>query len=280
MIPTPVEIEYFVELYQTKHVSRAAIRLGVTQPALSQILQRLEKKMSGPLFFRTKQGVVATALGTKLYLKSRSFLDQWNDFRLDSEHDSQALEGRFRVGCHPSVGAYVLPAFFERMNQQAPKIGISLSHDFSRKILEKVIGYEVDLAFVVNPAKHPDLVMKKIGDDQIMVWKQRSKSDVPKRLFANLELDQFERLSRGFKKHFEDWTLVSTPSFELIRELVSEKQGVGILPERVAHLGGTDLVPYECDYQVQHDEIYVVYRKEVLSSAAGKVLAKTAAVSI
>src|SRR4051812_45090090 len=77
MIATSTEIEYFIESFQTRHISKAAIRLGVSQPTLTQSLQKLEQKLNAKLFFRTKQGVVPTELGTQFYAKANALRDCW-----------------------------------------------------------------------------------------------------------------------------------------------------------------------------------------------------------
>src|ERR1700722_15871188 len=78
MLASSTEIEYFIEVFQTRHVSKAAMRLGVTQPTLTLSLQRLEDKLGVRLFHRTKQGVVATDQGVLFYKKAYGLIDSWS----------------------------------------------------------------------------------------------------------------------------------------------------------------------------------------------------------
>lgn len=277
MLASPVEIEYFIELYQTRHISKAAIRLGITQPTLTLSLQRLEEKLGLKLFHRTKQGVVSTKQGELFYKKANLLLDSWNDLRNDLADSIDILQGHFKVGCHQSVGAYTLPRFLENLQTYAPGIEINLVHDFSRKITERVVSYDIDLGFVVNPVRHPDLVLKKMGDDRVMFWRARNSSDIPKRIFADVNLVQIQDiLGKTHAKDFKDWKLINSHSLELIRTLTLAGQGIGILPERVAKADGVDLVPYDSKLPVFEDKIFVVYRKDVLSNRAGKELVRLA----
>src|SRR6476646_8753081 len=98
MLATSTEIEYFIEVYQTRHVSKAAIRLGVTQPTLTLSLQRLEDKLGVKLFHRTKQGVIPTEQGTLFYKKSHGLIDSWNDLHHDLGRSIDTLQGHFKVG--------------------------------------------------------------------------------------------------------------------------------------------------------------------------------------
>jgi DNA-binding transcriptional LysR family regulator len=277
MLATSTEIEYFVEAYQTRHVSKAAIRLGVTQPTLTLSLQKLEDKVGAKLFHRTKQGVVPTEQGTLFYRKSLALLDCWDEVHKGIQKSTREIFGRFKVGCHQSVGAYTLPKFLDQIHKQAPGIEIELTHDFSRKITERVVSYNIDIGFVVNPTRHPDLVLKKLGDDRVLFWKKRGASQLPGKIFADRNLTQMQDiLGKTQSKDFKDWKLISTPSLELIRTLTLSGQGIGILPERVAKADGSDLVPYDSNLPTYEDKIFLAYRKDVLSSKAGKELIRLA----
>jgi DNA-binding transcriptional LysR family regulator len=277
MLATSTEIEYFVEVYQTRHVSKAAIRLGVTQPTLTLSIQKLEEKLGTKLFHRTKQGVVPTEQGTLFYRKSHTLLDCWGEVRKGIHRSTTEIFGRFKVGCHQSVGAYVLPKFLDNLHAQAPGIEVELVHDFSRKITEGVISYNIDIGFVVNPTRHPDLVLKKLGDDRVLFWKRRGGGALPKRILADVNLIQMQDiLGKTHSKEFKGWNLISTPSLELIRTLTLSGQGIGILPERVAKADGADLVPYDSSLRTYEDKIFLAYRKDVLSSKAGRELIRLA----
>ncbi len=277
MIPSPTEIQYFLELYHVKHVSKAAMRLGVTQPTLTQSLQRLELKLGASLFFRTKQGVIPNKNAVQFYSKAKVLKDCWDEIHTGVTVAHTQLEGSFLVGCHQSVGAYTIPTLTKRINEEAPRIGINLVHDFSRKITSGVVAYEIDLGFVVNPPKHPDLVMKKLGDDKVTFWKQRGAKNLPKNIFADATRIQVEELlGKTFKKHFEGWNIIQSSSLELVRTLTKQGLGIGVLPERVAKVDDAALTLFREDFPSRPDEIYLIYRKEVLSSRAGKELVRLA----
>ncbi len=277
MLATSTEIEYFVEVYQTGHVSKAAIRIGVTQPTLSFSLQKLEEKLGTKLFHRTKQGVVPTEHGTLFYRKALHLLDCWGEVQKGIQHSNSEICGRFKIGCHQSVGAYTLPKFLAQLHKHAPGIEIELVHDFSRKITEGVVSFKIDLGYVVNPTRHPDLVLKKIGDDRVLFWKKRGAGQLPEKIFADRNLPQMQDLlGKAHLKEFKSWKLISTPSLELIRTLTLSGQGIGILPERVAKADGADLVPYDSRLPTYEDRIFLAYRKDVLSSKAGRELLRLA----
>jgi len=277
MLATSTEIQYFVEVFQTLHITKAAMRLGVTQPTLTLSLQKLEEKLGTQLFHRTKQGVVPTEQGTLFYRKSHTLLEYWGEVQKGLYRSTSEIFGRFKVGCHQSVGAYVLPKFLDHLHTQAPGLDVELVHDFSRKITEGVVSYSIDIGFVVNPIRHPDLVLKKLGDDRVLFWKKRAAGTLPKRIFADKNLIQMQDiLGKTHSKVFKEWNLISTASLELIRTLTLSGQGIGILPERVAKADGADLIPYDSSLPIYEDKIFLAYRKDVLSSKAGRELIRLA----
>lgn len=278
MIPTPTEINYFLEVYQTRHISKSAMRLGITQPTLTQSLQKLEEKLKTVLFHRTKQGVIPTASAGIFYSRAKALNEAWGEIQEDVQSTTMEIAGTFTVGCHQSVGAYTAPKLLRNIEKDAPKLNVNFVHDFSRKITEMIVSYEVDLGYVVNPQKHPDLVFKKLGDDKVTFWKKKGLEDLPKKIFADGRRAQVEDLlGKTYRKHFSDWKVIESTSLELVRTLVAQGLGIGILPERVAHAENKDLVVYDKSLPSRPDEIYLVYRKEVMASNAGRELLRLAA---
>jgi LysR family transcriptional regulator, cell division regulator len=277
MIPSPTEIEHFIEIYHTRHISKAAMKLGITQPTLTQSLKRLEEKLQTPLFHRTKQGVIPTSHASLFYSRAKTLHECWHEIQSGIHSSQNEIEGTFVVGCHQSVAAYTLPTLLNHLAQEAPKLNIQLVHDFSRKITERVVSYEMDIGYVVNPPRHPDLVLKKIGNDKVMFWKKKGTHAIPKRIFADRSRAQSDDLlGKTLHSHFRGWSVISTSSLELIRTMVNRGLGIGILPERVARADDTDLVIYDKQLPTRPDEIYLAYRREVLSSKAGRELLRLA----
>lgn len=281
MIPTSTEIAYFLEVYHVRHVSKAALRLGVTQPTLTQSLQKLEEKLGTSLFHRTRQGVIPTESALIFHGRAKQLEECWNELQGHIQTSMAEIAGNFTVGCHQSVAAYVAPPLLNNLTREAPRLTVNFIHDFSRKITEKLVSYEVDIGYIVNPIKHPDLVFKKLGDDKVTFWRKRGVGHLPKRIFADSRRSQVEDLlGKTLRKQFSDWSLVESSSLEVVRTLTAQGLGVGILPARVAHAENRDLEMYDKTLPSRSDEIYLAYRREVLSTQAGKEFLRLASVRI
>ena len=268
MMATDTEIMHFLSIYSHKNLTKAALALNTTQPALTQSLARLENKLGTSLFIRTKQGCSPTAAGNILYQKASQLQEYWSEIAESIHESTNELKGKFRLGCHPSMGAYILPDLFKVLNQNAPKIELELVHDFSRNLTEKVIQLELDLALVVNPERHPDLIIQKLGIDRSCFWKSSSAREIPKILFTDT------KTFKGKIKQLSDYRIVETSSLELIRTLVNQGAGFGFIPERVAKIE-TNL-KLMTEFPTYNEDICLIYREGTMKTKAALSLLTTA----
>lgn len=262
MLPSPSEILGFLEIAATLNITKAAQRLGVSQPTLSQALKKLESTVGERLVSRSKNGVELTVAGKQFYKQAQQLLDYWERVKAETKRSVAEVKGNVRLGCHPSVGLYSLDLILPKLISQYPLLEFTLVHDLSRKITEKVINYEVDLGLVINPIAHPDLVMTKLFSDEIRLWKSHNK--VPKVLLCHPELlqtqDILKRLKRS-KKHFD--RVITSNNLEIICRLTIAGCGYGILPERVVSIFNVrKSISPVTDSPTFFDELFLIYRTE------------------
>jgi DNA-binding transcriptional LysR family regulator len=115
------DIEYFAVLAEHRHFGRAAAAQGITQPALSKSLQRLETVLATRLVERTPKGVELTAEGTAL--RSRA-----NELRLSVQSVAREIKeigdghvGSLRIGVGGAISEEFLASAFARLRQEAPR---------------------------------------------------------------------------------------------------------------------------------------------------------------
>lgn len=228
------DIKYFLETAKAQHISRAAERLGITQPALSHSIKKIEDTVGLELFLRSKKGVTLTPAGKRLLEKAQGLEQSWSeviDFVFETEEE---VSGLVKIGCHTAVAQYTLPTFLPELLQKHPKLKIQLSHGLSRHVTEDVISDRLDLAISVNPIPHPDLVIKEIMRDQVTVF--TTKNNLNENLIAydpNLSQTQWILSKLGGLKSQFTRTLEST-SLEVVAQLLNSGLGCAVLPERVA----------------------------------------------
>jgi DNA-binding transcriptional LysR family regulator len=97
MIPSPTDLHYFSEVAQTGNLSRAADRIGVTQPAVSLAINRLENSLGVILLMRTKNGVKLTRAGQKFAVEARALESEWERIRNEAKRDNTVASGRYTL---------------------------------------------------------------------------------------------------------------------------------------------------------------------------------------
>jgi LysR family transcriptional regulator, cell division regulator len=274
---SPQEIQYFLECARAGNLSRAAERLGVTQPALTMALRRLEHSAGAELFHRSKKGVRLTKAGELFQQEAKALADQWARLKESLLRSEEGLTGTYSIGCHPSVAMYALPTTLPALLADFPELRLDLQHDLSRKITERVIRGEIDLGIVVNPVRHADLVIRPLRKDQVGFYTgktatatNRVGTDPGPVLLCEPDLIQTQTILRKTSVQFS--RMVRTSSLELIASLTEAGAGIGILPGQVAaQWPGLKPLP---DLPRFQDEIALLYRAENRRVAAFRELAQ------
>jgi DNA-binding transcriptional LysR family regulator len=271
MLPHASDIEYFVEIARSGNLSQAAVRLGVSQPALTQSVSRLENKVGEKLLIRSRTGVVPTKAGDKFLREAKTLLDQWSRLVTEAKNERTAVAGSYTLGCHPSVAAYSLPLFLPSLHADYPKIEIRLVHDLSRKITDAVIRSEVDFGIVINPVRHPDLVLRELGQDEFSFFAREGTFDASTAIYDPNLLQATEILAKARRKHPFAREIHSN-SLEVIVKLVETGVGIGILPKRVADTARCGIRKGFRDAPSYPDRIFLAHRPEALATAAARAI--------
>ena len=272
MLPSATDLEYFMEVCRTLNISRASERIGISQPTLTQSIRKLETAVGAQLLIRSRTGVRLTKSGQRISGQISALLELWGGLQKEAQQDEHELQGKFRVGAHPSVARYTLPQFFKELARRAPRVEIELVHDLSRHITDAIIGFRIDIGFVVNPVSHPDLVLRKLCDDVVTVFS--AKNRFGNVLFGDPELIQTQWVLTRLKKAGLDFShFVPAPNLEVVHRLVATGAGYGILPSLVAHCEpGVVLSVVDHKLPAFKDQVYLAYRKEAMTSRAAKTL--------
>ena len=260
MLPSSTDLHYFTELYRIQNISRAAERLGITQPSLSLSLKRLEEILDVKLFIRTKSGAKATKEADLLAKDVEKLLDDWARVGEKAKDATSLVKGNIKVGCHSSVALYAVKPWIKPLMSKYPDLEISFEHDLSRKILEQVVSFKLDLALVINPVSHPDLVILQLVKDEVTLRKLKGKKVDEKTIIYDPALTQVQTILQSLKKKkIEFKRHITTPSLEFAEHLVSLGVGVGVLPGKVCT---TKMEDFDSSIKPFKDQLSLVYRAD------------------
>lgn len=144
----------FVAVAEDLHFGRAARKLGLSQPPLSQHIQALEAETGAILFVRTRRSVALTPAGRALYDEARSLLAHADRVRRVLDDSRSGVAGHLAVGCVPSALFGVLPLILRRFRRDHGAVRITLVEAHTTAILDQVADGTLDagLAWENRPA--------------------------------------------------------------------------------------------------------------------------------
>lgn len=255
------DLQNFVTCAHSKTLSEASEKLGMAQPSLSLGIKKIETELGYPLFFRSKEGLKLTPQGKNLLPEAKEVL--LNLERIKGKKRSL----KFRIGCHPSVGMFVLGEFLRLMNKTSKEIDFEVINGSSMEINKMVARGEVDFGVVMNPVSMQGLIIKSIGEDEVYVWE--SEKRYQNKLIYNPQMLQALSIISRWKGAPQN--SVDVQNLELIAHLTYSGAGFGILPSQVVKAQRLDLnrVP---NTPVFKDHLTLVCYPEMIKSAEGKMI--------
>ena len=251
------DIKYFITVSETLNITRASEIIGISQPALSYAIKRLENELGGALLIRLKNGIKLTKLGEEFKTRSRRLLYEWEQAQNLANPDSGLIQGSYTFAIHPSVALYAVEYFLPYLQKQFPSLDIKFKHGLSREMTEKVISWEADFGIVVNPVKHPDLVIKKLYEDIVTIFHCKGAQD---KLIYDKNLAQSQHILKkiGKKKNFSGE--INSGNLELVAKMTSLGLGHGVLPTTIAsQYKNLKVLPNSPQFK---DEVCLIYRSE------------------
>jgi len=269
MLPSSAELNYFIEISNTLNLSRASEKLGISQPSLSLALKRLEHSVGTELFIRHKHGVTLTQAGKQLLLHSKQMLQLWEETRAKTLASHQEIQGYFTLGCHSTIAMHIVTGFLADLLEKNPKLEIQLKHNLSRVLLEDIINLAIDIGIIANPIHHPDLIIRKLCDDEVSFWTGNGKRKIQNFhseqavIIGDSHLTQTQFLLKKIKKAGMNYQrIVNTNSLEVVAHLTASGCGIGILPARVAKMMYPNKLKRIANAPAYNDELCLVYRHE------------------
>ncbi|MFL6514832.1 MAG: LysR family transcriptional regulator, partial [Chthoniobacterales bacterium] len=149
--------------------SNAAEREHVSQPSLSQQIQKLEAELNQQLFDRLPRSVVLTEAGRRLLDYARQILTGIADARRSVAALEEEVAGRLSVGAIPSIALYVLPRLIGRFQTAYPKVTFELFEDTTDKLAQKLEDGTLDVVLATSGDDRPALIHHSLGKEPLLI---------------------------------------------------------------------------------------------------------------
>ncbi|MCH3950165.1 MAG: LysR family transcriptional regulator [Acidaminococcus sp.] len=162
-------LKYMMVVAQEKSITKAANKLFIAQPALSQIIKQVEKEVGASIFVRNTSGVTLTEEG-------RIFLDFAENVARDEYRYKKRIEEvrsnaarEVRVGLTGTQGTYSLPYFLPQFKKKYPMARVTLVENNSGIIERKILDGTVDIGLIHPPIQVDGLENFEISHDDFVI---------------------------------------------------------------------------------------------------------------
>lgn len=278
------KVFYYVAL--EKQISAAAKRLFISQPAVSQSIKQLEKKIDGDLFFRTPRGMSLTKEGEVLfdYVEKAFGLIKIGESKYNQLKDLN--QGELMIGASDTLCSHYLMPFFQQYNKAHPNIKLKITNGTSSKTVNLIRKGQVELGIVNLPLKDTRglevIPLKEIQDCFIISTDFKNTchqlnifQDIIKQPIIALEKTSNSR--RYVDEYFDSKGLLFSPeielgSLELIFKFVKIGLGIGCVSREFIDqsLLDQDIHIVETEDTIPKRHIGLVYIKNIALSSASQ----------
>ena len=242
-------LQLLVAVFEEGSVTRAALRLGTTQSAVSHLLDKLRTIVGDALFVRSGRGIVATARAETLVVQARRLLDEMRRFTTLAAFDPASVSMRLTIAANDLQRDLLLPELLRRLRTKAPGIGLRVISSGAPRP-ELLRDADCDLIVTPRPPDAADLMQKRLFEDRYRVFYDAAQREAPDSIESYLaaghvsvvyeprrELDIDHHLAeRGLQRRFA----VQVPGFAGIAAFLRGSDLLATLPGLLArgHLQG------------------------------------------
>jgi DNA-binding transcriptional LysR family regulator len=162
-------LRYFVAVAEELHFTRAAERLYIAQPALSEQIRRLEAELGVELFRRTTRKVELTAAGEEFLSRARRILAEADEALADASRAARGETGSIRVGTGATAGVGLVPSVLRAFREARPQVHLDLRQIDWEDTSGGLRDASVDAAFVWLPVGHDGLSFATLHEEPRVV---------------------------------------------------------------------------------------------------------------
>jgi LysR family hydrogen peroxide-inducible transcriptional activator len=162
------QLRYFVAVAEEGNFSRAAAKVRVAQPSLSQQIRKLEAEIGQPLFDRLPRSVVVTEAGRCLLEYAQQILASIGDARRCVDELKGKIAGDVAVGAIPTIAPYVLPELVVTFQKHYPDVRLHIVEDVTAVISRRVESGELDVALASTCQRSPTLRVERLGQEPLL----------------------------------------------------------------------------------------------------------------
>ncbi|GAB2691876.1 LysR family transcriptional regulator [Paenibacillus thermoaerophilus] len=254
------QLLYTVQIAQEKNFSRAAEKLHIAQPSLSQQLSKLEKEIGVLLFQRSTNSVELTHAGAVFVEKAQKILDLVDQLHKEMDDIAQMRKGRLTVGSLPITGAHILPLVLPAYRSRYPEIDVTLVEESTARLEQLTLAGQTEISLLTLPLLDATLDFEPVFEENIVLAVppgHRLAAEVStgrEIAVEELEHEPFIVLKKGQgfrhislelcrKAGFEPRIVFESSNIETVQSLVATGMGIAFVPSMIARAEWSRFAP-------------------------------------
>jgi DNA-binding transcriptional LysR family regulator len=272
-------LEYFMTMHQELHFTKAAEKLNISQPTLSQQIRILESEVGAPLFDRIGKKVFATKAGDILYHHCLQIFGELKQAHTAIGELEGLQRGTLAVGCS---GSHLLISSVVKFHTRYPGIKISIVQLSTEEIKEKLLKNELDIGIAFLPLDDLQLESLHLYTEELCLAVHK---DNPLANYSNITLERLKSVPivllppKYIIRQFIDQAteelgfifnpIIEMMPFEHLLEIVGRNIAVTILPRSYINSFGNDNIrTVSIDKPSMKKSMGVIHRKDIFIPVA------------
>ena len=238
------QLKAFVAIAELGTFTAGALRVHVTQAAISMQIRQLERELDARVFVRAPRRVMLTEAGEKLLDRARAILREHDAAVEEISALAGAERGRLRIGSASAmVSTDQLPMLLKQIKASHPGAEISVTSGTSESLVQQILAGELDLAFVSLPVEARGIQTEKLSKDELVAIASPGHKLARQKVVSAYELageklilgERGGNTRRLIDNFFSQAGVSLTVGMELsrlaaIKRMVQADMGVGIVP--------------------------------------------------
>lgn len=251
------QLRYVVAVARTGNFSRAAEQCHVSQPSLSQQIQKLEDELGERLFDRMKREAKPTPHGEAFLRRAVRILEEVDAAKREATDAQNLLRGTLTIGVLPTIAPYLLPDTLAEFTEKFPGVEIVVQEDTTARLLKLAHGYEIDFALASQPIQDERLEVRELFAEELLLALPPGHPLTRKRSIqvSDLERERLIVMKEGHclgdqvlgfcdRRDLKPNISFRSAQLETIQALVCSGLGISLIPVMAARTEREDLPAY------------------------------------
>ncbi|ONI39801.1 LysR family transcriptional regulator [Candidatus Epulonipiscium fishelsonii] len=274
------DLLYIKIIAEEKSLSKAAKKLYLSQPSLSQVVKKLEDNLATALFKRTSTGLVLTPAGEKYYIFAVQTLKMYDEFLTEISYLDELKKGSINIGITNHLATSILPSVIPKFKSLYPDIELLIKEKNSIELEKSLLSGEIDFSIMHAPqAKnnlqiHYDPLSKDIfllamdKDNEVLNQAKMSSGPYPvldikcckDQNFILMDKDQrIRQISDNIfaKASFAPNIIFTLKNFETAKRLAAQGLGITFIPQFYVSIYDSTFSPTYVQIEEQYDPYWI-----------------------